>query len=107
MTKCNPTLFQISTYLHGASLVVVAIGTGMDIVEAADGKNSYWLPLTLAIMILMRIPNQLCVAFDYDKIDAWFTVVGSLIAVGAYIALTYYSVHNQGRYEKDPSQTPS
>ena len=85
--KCTKSGFKITGVLHVLALLVTFIGMGFQFYSVAnDQPYAIWLPLTLCIMMLMRIPNQICVALENSH--GWFSVMGSIFGLSGYIALT-------------------
>ena len=92
--KCNDTLFNITGKLHILSLIIAVFGTYKQIESIQNNEpHSIWLSLTLTIMLLLRIPNQICVSFE--KFDGWYTVIGTVMGVIGFSYLTYIT------FEKD------
>jgi len=52
-------------------------------------------------MLLLRVPNQICVAMDNNH--GWFSVVGTLIGAAGFAYLTYIRVE-EGRKMKQLQQ---
>ena len=92
--KCNDILFNITGKLHILSLMIAVFGTYKQIESIQENKpHSIWLSLTLTIMLLLRVPNQVCVSFE--NFDGQYTVIGTLMGVIGFSYLTYIT------YEKD------
>ena len=83
---CTTSFKQISGYLHGLAIVVIAIFSSVQIYDIKAGKKSkYWVPLGIAIMMALRLPNVFCIALNDPH--GWYVFVGSIIALitNAYI----------------------
>ena len=83
---CTPRFKQISGYFHGLAVAVIAICSGIQIYEIQAGKKaSYLVPLGIAIMMALRLPNVLCIALNDSH--GWYVFIGSIIALvcNAYI----------------------
>ena len=86
--ECDDLFFYVSGKLHILSLIIAVFGTYKQIDSIQnDEPHSIWLSLTLAIMLLLRIPNQVCVSFR--EFDGWYTVIGTLMGVIGFSYLTY------------------
>ena len=83
--RCTNKIFQISRYFHILAIIVIMVGTGINMYASFNHKyTGFWLPLALAIMILLRLPNQICVAHEHS--DGWLSVIGSVIGMIGFIA---------------------
>lgn len=83
---CSSLFKTISGYLHGLAIVVIAIFSAVQIYDIKAGKRSkYWVPLGIAIMMALRLPNILCIALVEPH--GWYVFIGSIIALitNAYI----------------------
>tara|TARA_Y100001958_G_C21234511_1_gene560672 strand:- start:1897 stop:2178 length:282 start_codon:yes stop_codon:yes gene_type:complete len=83
---CSSLFKTISGYLHGLAIVVIAIFSAVQIYDIKAGKRSkYWVPLGIAIMMALRLPNVLCIALVEPH--GWYVFIGSIIALitNAYI----------------------
>ena len=77
---CSSLFKTISGYLHGLAIVVVAIFSVIQIYDIKAGKRSkYWVPLGIAIMMALRLPNIFCIALVEPH--GWYVFVGSIIAL--------------------------
>ena len=104
MVKCNNTIFKLSGKLHILSLIIAVLGTYKQIDSIQKNEpHSIWLSLTLTIMLLLRIPNQVCVSFK--EFDGWYTVIGTIMGIVgfAYLTLITYekSVYKNREKKKD------
>tara|TARA_B100000686_G_scaffold328345_1_gene388238 strand:+ start:535 stop:831 length:297 start_codon:yes stop_codon:yes gene_type:complete len=91
---------KITGGFHVLAIMAALIGTGFQFYNVKTHKAlSYSLPLGLAIMMLFRIPNQICVA--WREPHGWFSVVGSAIAMVTYIALTIMTHQESKKYEEE------
>ena len=62
--KCSPKLMKYTGYLHIIALIVAIYGTFRQIDDVKAGNaTSPALAVALTIMLLLRVPNQICVAF--------------------------------------------
>ena len=61
--KCNDTMMKYTGYLHILALMVAIYGTYSQIDSVKNGEPfSPNLAIALTVMLLLRIPNQICVA---------------------------------------------
>ncbi len=84
---CSKLTQKTTGIVHVIALVITFAGMAFQIYSVNSG-NPYalWLPISLAIMMLLRIPNQICVALHESH--GWYSVVGSSLGLIGYIALT-------------------
>ena len=91
---CNDFIINITGNLHILSIIITVFGTYKHIEAIKNNKpHSIWLSATLALMLLLRIPNQLCIALNISH--GWYTVIGTMIGIFSFIYLTYIT------YEKN------
>ncbi len=94
--SCSKKEFKITRYLHIFSIMVVVAGTSYNMYAASNNKETgLWLPLALAIMIILRLPNQICVA--KNERDGWLSVFGSTMGLISYIATVIIILHYQNK----------
>ena len=94
--SCSKKEFKITRYLHIFSIIVIIVGTSYNIYAAAHKKETgLWLPLALAVMIILRLPNQICVA--HNVTDGWLSVTGSTLGLISYIATVIIILHYQNK----------
>ena len=102
--SCSKKEFKITRYFHIFSIIVIVAGTSYNMYAAANKKETgLWLPLALAIMIIFRLPNQICVA--HSEKDGWLSVTGSTLGLISYIATVIIILHYQSK--KDGGGTPA
>ena len=83
--RCSEKEFKITRWFHIFSIIVIIVGTSYNMYAASTKKDTgLWLPLALAIMIILRLPNQMCVA--NESRDGWLSVIGSVLGLISYIA---------------------
>ena len=88
MAKCSSSMMRYTGYLHIVALFVALYGTMKQIESVRnDQPASVWLSLSLAVMLLLRVPNQICVAFN--EYHGWYSVVGTLLGAASFLYLTY------------------
>ena len=86
--KCSPKMMEYTGYLHIVALVVALYGTYTQIDAVKTGKPfSMALALSLTIMLLLRIPNQICVALQESY--GWYSVLGTVMGAAGFGLLTY------------------
>jgi len=88
MIKCSNSMMKYTGYLHFIALAVAIFGTIKQIDDVkSDKPSSVWLSLSLAIMLILRIPNQICVATRESH--GWYSVLGTVIGAISFLYLTY------------------
>ena len=93
---CTPQFKKISGYLHGIAIAVVAIFSSIQIYDLKAGKQSkYWVPLGIAIMMALRLPNVLCIALNDSH--GWYVFVGSVIALITNSYITHLLIKYENR----------
>ena len=101
--KCSDSMMKYTGYLHILALAIAIYGTYTQIDSVKSGKAySPALAIALTVMLLLRIPNQICVALHESH--GWYSVVGSALGLIGYIALTVVTFQKS---KTDPDeQTP-
>ena len=95
---CSKKIMNITGYLHIIAILVAIIGTFKQIDSVKKGEvASIALSLSLMIMLLLRIPNQICVALDSSH--GWYSVIGTIIGAISYGILTYYNYKAGKKYQ--------
>lgn len=85
--------------------MVVIAGTSYNMYAASNNKETgLWLPLALAIMIILRLPNQICVA--KNERDGWLSVFGSTMGLISYIATVIIILHYNKKKNDGPGPGP-
>ena len=98
--KCSSKVMKITGIFHILAIMAALIGTGYQFYFVKTHKAlSYSLPLSLAVMMLLRIPNQVCVA--RKESHGWLSVTGSVIAMITYIALSIVIYQESQKYEEE------
>lgn len=88
---CSELTMKITGSLHILAIVFAVFGSYSQIKALKEKKPfSPILAISLTIMLLLRIPNQICVAMDNNH--GWFSVVGTLVGATGFAYLTYVSV---------------
>ena len=86
--KCSPAMMKYTGYLHIIALVVAIYGTYHQIDSVKSGKvYSPYLAVALTTMLLLRVPNQVCVAMN--EFHGWYSVVGTLVGAASFAYLGY------------------
>ena len=102
--RCSPLIKKIFRFLHLLTIIVFIIGAILEIKSIQDGKEwSVMLPSILLIMILITIPNQICVGLN-DK-DGFISVIGSVISIISYIVIIILTIkkRNENKTKKHKS----
>jgi len=99
MYYCKDSIMNITGYLHILSIIITVFGTFKHIESIKNNKpHSIWLSATLAIMLLLRIPNQVCIAFSMSH--GWYTVIGTIIGILSFVYLTYITYEKKVKKKK-------
>ena len=97
---CSKRIMHLTGLLHIVALFVAIFGTYKQIESVKSGAGpSVALSLSLMIMLLLRIPNQVCVA--RKESHGWLSVTGSIIAMITYIALSIVIYQESQKYEEE------
>lgn len=85
---CSTLTYKITTSLHILSLLISFIGILFQI-NALNNDNPYSLalPVSLAVAMFLRLPNQFCTSLT-DK-HAIYSTVGTSLALLGYIYIAY------------------
>ena len=98
--KCSSKIMKITGIFHILAIMAALIGTGYQFYFVKTHQAlSYSLPLSLSVMMLLRIPNQICVA--RKESHGWLSVTGSVIAMITYIALSVVIYQESQKYEEE------
>ena len=104
--KCSKSVMKYTGYLHIIALVVAIYGTFHQIDAVRNDKPfSPILSLSLTVMLLLRVPNQICVALKEP--EGWYSVVGTLVGAASFGYLgyeTYLQEKAKKSQEKNKSQ---
>ena len=96
--KCSPAMMKYTGYLHILALIVAMAGTYYQVDSVQNGKPfSPYLAIALTVMLLLRIPNQVCVATK--EFHGWYSVLGTISgAIGfAYLGWIEYQESLKGK----------
>jgi len=100
--KCSPKMMEYTGYLHIVALVVALYGTYAQIDAVKTGKPfSMALALSLTIMLLLRIPNQICVALQESH--GWYSVLGTVMGAAGF-GLLAYETYKKSEEQKSKSK---
>ena len=103
--SCSKKEFKITRFFHILSIIVIIAGVSYNMYAAANQTEiGLWLPLALAIMIILRLPNQICVA--HSEKDGWLSVCGSIIGLISYIITCALIIHFQNQKTHGPTPSP-
>lgn len=85
---CDEIIMRYTGYFHILSLIIAMFGTYKQIDAIENNKpHTIWLPLALTFMLLIRIPNQVCLAMNQSY--GWLTVFGTLMGVTGFAFLAF------------------
>ena len=86
--KCSERMMRNTGYLHVVALVVAIYGTYAQFDAVKTGKPfSMALALSLTVMLLLRIPNQICVSLRESH--GWYSVFGTVMGALGFGLLAY------------------
>jgi hypothetical protein len=89
--KCSPMMMKYTGYLHILALITAIYGTSQQIDAVKTGKPySMALSVSLTLMLLLRVPNQICVSMQEPH--GWYSVMGTLVGASGfgYLAFVEY-----------------
>ena len=99
--KCSEKMMRYTGYLHIVALVVALYGTYAQIDAVKTGKPfSMALALSLTVMLLLRIPNQICVALQESH--GWYSVLGTVMGAAGF-GLSTYETYKKSEEQKSKS----
>lgn len=105
---CDPWIMNFTGFLHLVALGVSFYGTYLQVQSVQQGKpDSPVLAIALTLMLLLRVPNQICVALRESH--GWFSVVGTLAGAFGFGYLAYVTYKAQSHHQKQshlPEHTP-
>jgi len=86
--KCSDSMMKYTGYLHILALAVAIYGTYTQIDSVKSGQAySPALAIALTVMLLLRIPNQICVA--QRVFHGWYSVIGTIMGAASFAYLGY------------------
>ena len=86
--KCSPSMMKYTGYLHILALAVAIYGTYHQVDVVQNNKPfSPALAVALTVMLLLRVPNQICVATK--EFHGWYSVFGTLMGAAGFAFLGY------------------
>ena len=86
--KCSDSMMKYTGYLHILALAVAIYGTYTQIDSVKSGQAySPALAIALTVMLLLRVPNQICVATK--EFHGWYSVVGTISGAIGFAYLGY------------------
>lgn len=91
---CSEKVKRISGHFHGLAVLLIAIFSGIQIYELKAGHRArYWIPLGITLMMVLRLPNVICIALkDWH---GWYVVTGSIIALISNAYITHLMIENE------------
>ena len=103
--KCSDPVMKYTGYLHIIALIVAIYGTFHQIDAVKNDKPfSPILSLSLTAMLLLRVPNQICVAFKQP--EGWYSVIGTLVGAASFGYLAYETYQqSKAKHDKHSSKT--
>ena len=96
--KCGDSMMKYTGYLHILALIVAIYGTYSQIDAVKSGKPfSPNLAIALTVMLLLRVPNQICVA--QREFHGWYSVIGTVVGAASFAYLGY-TEYQQAKLKK-------
>ena len=96
--KCSDSMMKYTGYLHILALIVAIYGTYSQIDAVKSGEPfSPNLAIALTVMLLLRVPNQICVA--QREFHGWYSVIGTVVGAASFAYLGY-TEYQQAKQEK-------
>ena len=84
---CSNTLYTVSGVFHGITILIALICSYIIVHNISKNKPSGPLiPIIFIIILLFRLPNQICVAFDDSH--GWFSVATTIVSILTFIGVT-------------------
>mgnify|MGYP004176806213 CR=1 FL=1 len=97
--KCSESMMKYTGYLHILALAVAIYGTYTQIDSVKSGKAySPALAIALTVMLLLRVPNQICVATR--EFHGWYSVFGTIMGAAGFAFLGYME-YQQSKKQKN------
>ena len=97
--KCSDLMMKYTGYLHILALIVAIYGTYSQIDAVKSGKPfSPNLAIALTVMLLLRVPNQICVA--QREFHGWYSVIGTVVGAASFAYLGY-TEYQQAKLKKN------
>lgn len=98
--KCSPAMMKYTGYLHIIALIVAIYGTSKQVEAVQSGKPfSAALALSLTFMLILRIPNQVCVATRESH--GWYSVIGTAVGAISFGFLSYVTYKKSQEASKE------
>ena len=96
--KCSDSMMKYTGYLHILALIVAIYGTYSQIDAVKNGRPfSPNLAIALTVMLLLRVPNQICVA--QREFHGWYSVIGTVVGAASFAYLGY-TEYQQSKQDK-------
>lgn len=84
---CSNTLYTVSGVFHGITILIALICSYIVVNNISKNKPSgHLIPIIFIIILLFRLPNQICVAFDDSH--GWFSVATTIVSILTFIGVT-------------------
>jgi CHASE2 domain-containing sensor protein len=89
--KCSKRIKSLSGHLHAFSILIIAVFSIIQVYLLETKHDTrFWIPIGLVIMILLHLPNIICIALkDWH---GWYTFIASIITLLLNAYLIYYLV---------------
>ena len=91
---CSSMMMNYTGYLHILALIIAIYGTMQQIDAVKTGKPySTALSISLTLMLLLRVPNQICVAMHESH--GWYSVMGTVVGAASFGYLAFVEYHQK------------
>ena len=98
--KCSESMMKYTGYLHILALAVAIYGTYHQVDAVQNNKPfSPALAIALTVMLLLRVPNQICVATR--EFHGWYSVFGTLMGAAGFAFLGYTEYQQAKKEQKE------
>jgi hypothetical protein len=92
--RCSKMMMRYTGYLHVVALFFAIYGTYAQIDAVRHGKPfSAILAVSLTMMLLLRVPNQICVALTVPH--GWYSVLGTILGAAGFTYLAYVTYQQE------------
>jgi hypothetical protein len=91
---CPKSVRLVTGILHTLAILVVVIGSGVDVYNLMYNRlATAILPVAIAVMLLLCLPDQICVAVAHA--DGWLSVIGTVLLFVAWLLFAFVIAHKQ------------
>ena len=96
---CSETLSSIFSGFHAVSVVGFVAFLGFEIYNVVQNQQTpTTILLVLAAFLVLRLPNQVCIALQHG--DGWLAVVGTVVLIAAVLFYTLLVARRTARQQR-------